>query len=80
MPVHAQVFVAGECYGIVYSLIYFASTFTPPSCPPEKVTMNQAIQVVAAYMKSVPNRMHERFIDLAAIALQRAWPCSPAPR
>jgi Rap1a immunity proteins len=41
------------------------------------VTYNQAIQIVTAYINARPQRMQERFIDLATEALHDAWPCKP---
>jgi hypothetical protein len=42
---------------------------------PEKVTTDQEIRVVIAYIDARPQRMHEDFADLALEALRAAWPC-----
>jgi hypothetical protein len=54
------------------------------SCPPVStisrimnVTYNQAIQIVTVYINARPQRIQERFIDLATEALHDAWPCKP---
>ena len=41
------------------------------------VTYNQAVQTVTAYINARPQRIQERFIDLATEALHDAWPCKP---
>jgi len=66
----SNVFLAGECLGIVGTILYFSRDFpfSSAACPPANVTYNQAIQIVAAYI---------RFIDLATEALHDAWPCKP---
>ena len=75
----SNVFLAGECLGIVGTILYFSRDFSYSSaaCPPANVTYNQAIQVVAAYINARPQRIQERFIDLATEALHDAWPCKP---
>ena len=66
----SNVFLAGECLGIVGTILYFSRDFrfSSAACSPANVTYNQAIQIVAAYI---------RFIDLATEALHDAWPCKP---
>jgi hypothetical protein len=48
---------------------------TPPDIPLDRVTINQAVRVVIAYIEARPDRMYEDFTDLALEALQAAWPC-----
>ena len=52
-------------------------SFSSAACPPANVTYNQAIQIVTAYISARPQRIQERFIDLATEALHDAWPCKP---
>jgi Rap1a immunity proteins len=75
----SNVFLAGECLGIVGTILYFSRdfSFSSAACPPANVTYNQAIQLVAAYINARPQRIQERFIDLATEALHDAWPCKP---
>jgi hypothetical protein len=75
----SNVFLAGECLGIVGTILYFSRDFSYSSaaCPPANVTYNQAIQIVTAYINARPRRIQERFIDLATEALHDAWPCKP---
>jgi Rap1a immunity proteins len=75
----SNVFVAGECLGIVGTILYFSRdfSFSSAACPPGNVTYNQAIQIVTAYISARPQRIQERFIDLATEALHDAWPCKP---
>jgi Rap1a immunity proteins len=75
----SNVFLAGECLGIVGTILYFSRdfSFSSASCPPTNVTYNQAIQIVTAYVDARPQRIQERFIDLATEALHDAWPCKP---
>ena len=75
----SNVFLAGECLdlGIVGTILYFSRDFSYSSaaCPPANVTYNQAVQIVTAYINARPQRIQERFIDLATEALHDAWPC-----
>jgi hypothetical protein len=75
----SNVFLAGECMGIVGTILYFSRdfSFSSAACPPANVTYNQAIQIVTAYISARPQRIQERFIDLATEALHDAWPCKP---
>jgi hypothetical protein len=75
----SNVFLAGECLGIVGTILYFARDFSYSSaaCPPANASYNQAIQIVTAYINARPQRIQERFIDLATEALHDAWPCKP---
>jgi len=75
----SNVFLAGECLGIVGTILYFSRdfSFSSAACPPANVTYNQAVQIVAAYIIARPQRIQERFIDLATEALHDAWPCKP---
>jgi hypothetical protein len=75
----SNVFLAGECLGIVGTILYFSRDFpfSSAACPPANVTYNQALQTVTAYINARPQRIRERFIDLATEALHDAWPCKP---
>jgi hypothetical protein len=42
---------------------------------PERVTLEQMVRVVLAYIDARPAEMHADFIDLALEALRAAWPC-----
>jgi hypothetical protein len=46
----SNVFLAGECLGIVGTILYFSRDFpfSSAACPPANVTYNQAVQIVAA--------------------------------
>lgn len=78
----SNVFLAGECMGIVGTILYFSHDFSflSSACPPANVTYNQAIQTVAAYIDARPQRIQERFVDLATEALHQAWPCKPTSK
>src|ERR1700730_4277595 len=75
----SNVYLAGECVGIVGTILYFSHdfSFSSAACPPPTVTYSQAIQAVTAYIHARPQRTSERFIDLATEALHDAWPCKP---
>jgi hypothetical protein len=75
----SNVYLAGECLGIVGTILYFSHdfSFSSAACPPTNVTYSQAIQAVTAYINARPLRISERFIDLATEALHDAWPCKP---
>src|SRR5215470_17191058 len=70
----SNVFLAGECMGIIGTILYFSRdfSFSSAACPPANVTYNQAIQIVTAYISARPQRIQERFIDLATEALHDA--------
>ena len=72
----SNVYLAGECVGIVGTILYFSHdfSFSSAACPPPNVTYSQAIQVVTAYINARPQRIGERFIDLATEALHDTWP------
>ena len=59
--------------------LYFSRDFSYSSaaCPAARVTYNQAVQIVDAYINARPQRIQERFIDLPTEALHDAWPCKP---
>ena len=50
-------------------------------CPPRdsKISHGQAILVIAAYLRN-PEKLHENFHFLAALALNLAWPCPEGGR
>jgi hypothetical protein len=75
----SNVYLAGECVGIVGTILYFSHgfSFSSAACPPPSVTYSQAVQAVTAYIDARPQRIGERFIDLATEALHDAWPCKP---
>jgi hypothetical protein len=64
-------FGQGRCVGLVEALFYTL----PNACPPNGVTVRQAVLVVATHIAGRPARMHEDFKDLAREALRAAWPC-----
>jgi Rap1a immunity proteins len=72
-------YLAGECVGIVGTILYFSHDFSflSAACPPANVTYSQAVQTVTAYINARPQRINERFVDLATEALHDAWPCKP---
>src|SRR4051794_16854802 len=56
----------------------YTAQLLPPemrSCPPKRVTSEQVVRVVVAYIERRPQRMHENFKELALEALRDAWPC-----
>lgn len=61
----------GLCAGFIAGIGYAAASV----CVPQGVTNNQAVAVVVKYIEARPERMHERFADLALEALTAAWPC-----
>jgi hypothetical protein len=65
-----QINAQGYCRGAVEALI------VTKYCPPEGVTIGQAVRVVVQYIDNQPSRLNEAFAILASEALQGAWPCS----
>jgi hypothetical protein len=67
-----SVYQQGRCGGYVASLVYGGGQ---EFCSPKGVSIGEAVAVVIKYMEARPERMHEPFGNLAAEALQAAWPC-----
>jgi hypothetical protein len=63
-------FKAGLCVGAIRSFEHLELT-----CPPTKVTDQQAALVILQYIDARPVRIHENFAGLALQAMQAAWPC-----
>jgi len=63
-----------ECLGIVRTMHYFARYYFG-ACSPERSTVGQTLRVIVSYIDQRPERMHERFEDLALEAILEAWPC-----
>jgi hypothetical protein len=64
-----QINAQGYCRGAVEALIVASY------CPPDGVTIGQAVRVVVQYVDNRPSRLNEVFAVLAGEALQVAWPC-----
>jgi Rap1a immunity proteins len=62
-----------KCYGFIEGLVYAA--IDRSFCPPKGVVFGQGAAVVIKYIEARPERMHEKFGDLALEALTAAWPC-----
>jgi hypothetical protein len=69
-----NVIAMGACSGVISTIFYFSRTHFGV-CLPVGANRGQAISVVVRYIDQRPERMHERFEDLALEALQQAWPC-----
>jgi hypothetical protein len=69
--------IGGQCFGNVEALMnvgpYLGADLR--FCPPKGANFNQGIHVVAAYIRKIPQRTHENFLELAVEALRSAWPC-----
>jgi Rap1a immunity proteins len=74
---------ATMCFGAVTALVNLEPFFKPEfgMCPPEggRVSYAQAVLVIAAYLRNHPEKLHENFHSLAAVALHLAWPCRTFP-
>jgi Rap1a immunity proteins len=64
-----QINEQGFCRGAVEALL--ATNY----CPPENVTIGQAVRVVVQYIDNRPARLNEPFAILVSEALKQAWPC-----
>jgi hypothetical protein len=71
------------CFGAVTALMNLEPFFKPEfaMCPPQgsRVSYSQMLLVIAAYLRSHPEKLHENFHLLAALALHLAWPCPTFP-
>jgi hypothetical protein len=63
-----------RCGGLIEGILYGASV-GGVLCVDPKMTMNQAIRVVAKYIDDRPQTQHEKFKALALEALRAAFPC-----
>ena len=63
-----------ECLGIVRAMHYFARYYFG-ACSPERATVGQTLRVIVRYIDERPERLSERFEDLALEAILEAWPC-----
>lgn len=64
----------GQCVGILEGLVIGLSLTV---CIPAGATEDQIFRVIMKYIDQRPERMHERFSQLAREALLAAWPCRP---
>src|SRR5262249_54543595 len=77
MPPPATALWRGTCVGSVQGLSLVSNLLPADinSCIPDKVTLEQKVRVVLAYIERRPQRMHEDFHSLALEAMREAWPC-----
>ena len=74
---------AAICFGAITAIMnlepFFKAEFAV--CPPadKKISLNQTVLAVTAYLKSHPEQLRENFHQVAATALATAWPC-PKPQ
>ena len=70
---------AAICFGAVTTIMNVQQYLKPEFavCAPKdtKVSFNQMILAVTAYLKNHPTRLNENFHQLAVTALAAAWPC-----
>ena len=69
--------MGGNCVGIISSTMAMSEAYTAPYrfCPPNNVTLHQALAVVNQFLAANPRRWHESFQLLAIEALRAVWPC-----
>jgi hypothetical protein len=68
-------YLAGYCTGIVEAVLFLPMWGTNLYCTPKGVTVGQGMKVLVKYMNDHPEELHERTMQLAARAFQKAWPC-----
>jgi hypothetical protein len=70
---------AAPCFAAVTALMELEPFFEPKfaMCPAAgtKVSYAQAHLVIAEFLKQHPEKLHENFHRLAALALALTWPC-----
>lgn len=75
---------AAFCKGVVHGIAVAINGNTDQErCAdvPPTSTSTQLVRVVLRYIEARPERMHERFNELAFEALMDAWPCkAPEPK
>lgn len=67
----------GNCVGILDTLMMLGPHLEAQRrfCPPSGATTHDAFLVGAAYLEARPQLLNQNFVQLAAIALAKAWPC-----
>ncbi len=75
-----ELFYQGVCAGIIDDLAYYRWMLPEDMtyCPPEGISLGEAVRTVADYMDSHPEILHEDFRGIATNAFRVAWPC-PVP-
>jgi hypothetical protein len=75
-----ELFYQGVCAGIIDDLAYYRWMLPEDMtyCPPDGISLGQAVRTVADYMSSHPGILDEDFRRIAINALRVAWPC-PIP-
>jgi hypothetical protein len=72
------------CLGAITALMNLEPFFKPEfgMCPPKdtKISYYQMVLVIAAFLKNHPEKLHENFHFLGALALHQAWPCPEGGR
>jgi hypothetical protein len=64
----------GICLGIIGALFHLGKSHLQ-ICPPDDVTVDQALRIVVAMVGEKSEQSDEHFANLALEALQRTWPC-----
>jgi Rap1a immunity proteins len=72
------------CFGAITALMNLEPFFKPEfaMCPPQgsRISYSQMVSVIAAYLRNHPEKLHENFHLLVALALHLAWPCPEGGR
>lgn len=69
-------FREGVCVGVAQVLRQLGpSLVTPRWCPPSGTSNRSALKVIVDFLLAHPERLDERFVDLARDALREAWSC-----
>jgi hypothetical protein len=68
---------ATYCQGFVKAILFVGRRLGQPNrfCPPDGVTIGQAINVFLKYLNENPEQTHEPSEDLAIAAFGQAWRC-----
>jgi Rap1a immunity proteins len=61
--------------GAVMTLFWLAGDRTNNICLPPTTTVDQALRVVARFLKQHPDRTHLGFVELAIAGMAEAWFC-----
>lgn len=67
------------CLGLIYAVARGRTGMRKlhSGCIPADVNVNQAALVVSKYLRDNPQQLHRPSVDLAAEAIEIAWPCRP---
>lgn len=75
LPSAIEALNQGICLGFFVSISAIRPTLRPLVCIPDDVNVLEMTKVAVKFFEEHPDRLEDRFIDVALDALAAAWPC-----